>query len=89
MKRETDFFGDDAELDLVFMARRLREALKVEAVFTAAQIEYLVETGTYMGGLLWKRELTGAFFYVTAETREAAVELLVANNYKPYAEPLG
>jgi hypothetical protein len=86
MKRDADFFGEDAELDLVFMARRLREALKVEALFTAAQIEYLVETGTYTGGMLLKRELTGAFFYVAPEARQSAVQLLVANNYKPYEE---
>ena len=85
MKREPDFFGE-TELDLVFMARRLREALKIEALFTAAQIEYLVETGTYVGGLLMKRELTGAFFYVAPEARAAAVEVLRANAYKPYLE---
>jgi hypothetical protein len=85
MKREADFFGE-AELDLVFMARRLREALKIEELFTAAQIEYLVETGTYTGGMLLKRELTGAFFYVAPETHESAVQLLLANHYKPYEE---
>jgi hypothetical protein len=83
MKRDPDFFGD-AELDLVFMARRLREALSVEKLFTAAQVEYLVETGTYVGGILLKRELTGAFFYVAPEARESAIQLLVANRYKPY-----
>ena len=85
MKRDPDFFGD-AELDLVFMARRLREALKIEELFTAAQIDYLVETGTYVGGILLKRELTGAFFYVAAEAREAAIQLLLANHHKPYLE---
>jgi hypothetical protein len=85
MKRDPDFFGD-AELDLVFMARRLREALKIEELFTAAQVEYLVETGTYMGGILLKRELTGAFFYVAPETRESVIQLLLANHYKPYLE---
>lgn len=85
MKREPDFFGD-TELNLVFMARRLREALKVEELFTAAQIDYLVETGTYTGGLLMKRELTGAFFYVVPEAQGQAAKLLRANRYKPYEE---
>lgn len=85
MKREPEFFGE-SELDLVFMARRLREALKVEELFTAAQIDYLVETGTYTGGLLMKRELTGAFFYVARESHEAALRILQANRYKPYLE---
>jgi hypothetical protein len=85
MKRDPDFFGD-AELDLVFMARRLSDALKIEDLFTAAQIEYLVETGTYVAGFLLKRELTGAFFYVAPETREGAIQLLLANRYKPIVE---
>jgi hypothetical protein len=88
MKRDPDFFGD-AELELVFMARRLREALRVEELFTASQVDYLVETGTYTAGLLLKRELTGAFFYVAPGARELAIQLLVANRHKPYLEQDG
>lgn len=83
MRRDSEFFGE-AELDLVYMAHRLRDALKVEELFTAAGFDYLVETGTYMGGLLFKRELTGAFFYVDPKDREPARELLSKNRYKPY-----
>ena len=83
MRRDTDFFAD-AELDLVYMSRRLREALKLEELFTAAGIDYLVETGTYTGGLLFKRELAGAFFYVAPSDLESARELLRQNSYKPY-----
>jgi hypothetical protein len=85
MKRDPDFFGE-AELDLVFVAKRLREALQIEELFTTAQIDYLVETGTYVGGILLKRELTGAFFYVAPETRESAIRLLLENHHKPYLE---
>lgn len=83
MRRESEFFGE-AELDLVYVAHRLRDALKLENLLTAAEIDYLVETGTYMGGVLFKRELTGAFFYVTPAHREPARELLLANKFKPY-----
>jgi hypothetical protein len=83
MRRDTDFF-DNLELDLVFMARRLREALRLEALLTEANIDYLVETGTYTGGFLMKRDLTGAFFYVAPADLEAAQELLVQHGYKPY-----
>ena len=38
------------------MARRLREALKLETLLTEAGIDYLVETGPYTGGLLIKRD---------------------------------
>lgn len=83
MRRDADFF-EDAELDLVFMARRLREALKLEALLTDANIDYLVETGTYTGGLLMKRDLTGAFFYVAPTDLENTQELLIQHGYKPY-----
>jgi hypothetical protein len=83
MKRDPEFFGE-TELNLVFMARRLREALKVEELFTAAEIDYLVETGTYTGGLIMKRDLTGAFFYVTPEAQAQAAQVLLSNRYKPY-----
>jgi len=88
MRQEPDFFGED-ELDLLFMARRLREALKVEGLLTEAGIDYLVETGTYTGGLLFKRELTGAFFYVAPVDAQRAQGVLVANRFKPYKEEGG
>jgi len=66
------------------MAHRLRDALKIENLLTEAGFDYLVETGTYMGGVLFKRELTGAFFYVSPTDRDAVRELLVRNRYNPY-----
>jgi hypothetical protein len=83
MRRDSEFFGED-ELDLVYIAHRLRDALKLEETLTAAGFDYLVETGTYMGGFLFKRELTGAFFYVLPQDREPVHELLTKNRYKPY-----
>ena len=66
------------------MARRLSDALRLEDLLTKAGIDYLVETGTYTGGLLMKRDLTGAFFYVTPEVIEGARDVLIQNRYKPY-----
>jgi hypothetical protein len=83
MRRDSEYFGQ-AELDLVYMARRLREALKLEDVLARAGIEFLVETGTYTAGLLIKRDLTGAFFYVSPSDLEAARRTLTANGFKPY-----
>ena len=83
MRREPECF-DDAELTLVYMARRLRDALKLEGLFTDAGIEYAVETGTYTGGILMRRDLAGAFFYVQEEAVEKARAVLVQNRYKPY-----
>jgi len=84
MKQEPEFFGE-TELDLIYMARRLRDALKLEGLLTEAQVDYLVETGTYSGGFLFKRELTGAFFYVAPGEKAKAIEVLARNRMKAYA----
>lgn len=83
MRRDPEFFGD-AELDLIYMARRLRDALKIEKLLGEAEIDYAVETGTYTSGLLIKRDLTGAFFYVAPVDAERARAVLVDSSYKPY-----
>jgi hypothetical protein len=85
VRREPEFFGE-AELDLLYMARRLREALKLETLLTEAGLDYLVETGSYTGGLLMRRELTGAFFYVAPEDLARARDLLLKNRYRPVQE---
>jgi hypothetical protein len=84
MRQQPEFFGE-TELDLVYMARRLREALKLEEWLTEAGVDYAVETGPYTGGLLFKRELAGAFFYVLPADVEKARAVLIQNRLKPYA----
>jgi hypothetical protein len=83
MRREADFFGE-IELDLIYIAKKLREALRVETLLTEAGIDYFVEPDTYTGGLLFRRELTGAFFYVLAADLERTRQSLAGGNYKPY-----
>lgn len=85
MRRDPEFFGE-AELDLLYMSRRLREALKLETLLTEAGFDYLVETGLYTGGFLMRRELTGAFFYVAPADLIRARELLLENRYRPYED---
>jgi len=82
MRREPGFFTD-AELTLVYLARRLSESLKVEELLTANEIDYLVETGTYLGGFLFRRELVGAYFYVASPGAEGARQLLATHGYRP------
>lgn len=83
MRRESEFFGD-IELSLVYLARALRDALKLEELLTAGAIDYLVETGTYTSGFLIRRELTGAYFYVSPGDEARTRELLSANGFKPH-----
>ena len=83
MRRDAEFFGE-AELDLVYMARRLNDALGLEDALTSAGVDYLVETGTYTAGIMMKRELTGAFFYVAPKDVENTRLVLTRTDRKPY-----
>lgn len=85
MRREPDFFGE-AELELVYIAKRLKEALKLEDLFTKSGVDYLVETDTYRGGMIFVSERTGAFFYVAPEGVAATRELMNANGFRPWDE---
>jgi hypothetical protein len=81
MRRDGDFFGDQ-DLELVFIAKKLKEALRAEEVLTSAGIDYAVEADRYLGGVLFKRELTGAFFYVTPERVKTAKKTLREAKFK-------
>lgn len=83
MRREPDFFGDQ-ELELVYIAKRLRDALRLEEVLTKAGVDYLVETDTYRGGIIFASERVGAFFYVSPESAEPIRNIMRENRYKPY-----
>ena len=85
MRCDLEFF-QGAELHLLYLARRLREALAVEMLLSQAEVEYFVEPGPYQGGLIFPRELTGAYFYVRPSDIRRAREVLTRGNYKPYAE---
>ena len=83
MKQEADFF-DGKETRLVYIAKRLREALALEELLTAAGIDYLVEADSYRGGFIFQSERIGAFFYVDDEAEARARDLLVRNRYRPF-----
>ena len=82
MRQPAEFFGDQ-EMDLVFIARKLREAQQIEALLDAAGLDYAVEVDKYLGGVLFKRELDGAFFYVLPDALASAQGALVAGGFKP------
>jgi hypothetical protein len=72
---------DDDEFVLVYIAKRLKEALAIEKLFTDAGLEYVVEPDTYSGGIIFRTERTGAFFYVSPENQFAARALLTSASY--------
>jgi len=83
MKQPAEYFGD-AELALVYVAKRLKEALRIEEAFTVAGLDYLVEPDRYSGGLIFRTERIGAFFYVVPEKEPEARAVLTAHKFKPY-----
>lgn len=82
MKQDASFFAG-REPVLVYIAKRLRDARKLERIFTEAGLDYGVEADEYRGGVVFSTVRVGAFFYVLAESVEAAFELLRRHGYQP------
>ena len=83
MRRDPEFFGE-AELDLLYVAKKLDEALALEEVLDNAGLDYLVEPDTYHGGIIFQRERVGAFFYTAPDSVDVARQTLTTAGYKPY-----
>ena len=83
MRREPDFFGDK-ELELIYIAKKLRKAKALEELLTSHDLDYLVEPDTYTGGVIFRSSRIGAFFYVAAGDTQRARILLAGNRYRPY-----
>ena len=82
MKQEASFF-DGQEPELVYIAKRLRDALEIEGLFDAAGLDYGVEADTYTGGIVFRSERVGAFFYVMPDLAETARNVLKMHGFKP------
>jgi hypothetical protein len=83
MRREQDYFGEQ-ELALLYVAKKLKEALRLEDLLTQAGIDYLVETDKYSGGVIFRSERVGAFFYVALANDSAARETMARAGIEPY-----
>jgi len=83
MRQPAEFF-DEQELDLIYVAKKLDEALRLEKLLDQAGLDYLVEPDKYKGGVIFQSERIGAFFYVAPEHTESARETLAGAGYKAY-----
>ena len=83
MRQEPDFFGEQ-ELSLIYIAKKLKDALALEDMFTKAGVDYLVEPDKYSGGVIFRSERVGAFFYVAPPDEDATCSLMLAHGYKPW-----
>lgn len=81
MRREADFF-EDREMDLVYIAKKLEEALRLESAFTESGVDYAVETDKYSGGIIFRSERVGAFFYVLPEAFDQARSVMQQHGFR-------
>jgi hypothetical protein len=88
MRQEATFF-EDRELDLIYIAKKLKEALRLEAALTESGVEYAVEPDKYTGGVLFRTERVGAFFYVLPEAVEQAREVMTKHGFRFHGWPAG
>ena len=83
MKQDAAFFAGKEPV-LVYIAKKLRDALRLESVFTEAGVDFGVEADEYRGGVIFRSVRAGAFFYVLPETVDLATHVMHQNGYKPY-----
>ena len=82
MRQDAAFFeGHDPVL--VYIAKRLRDALRLESILTGAGVNYGVEADEYRGGVIFQRMRTGAFFYVLPQAADAARQVMSEKGYRP------
>jgi hypothetical protein len=85
VKQEASFFEDKSPV-LVYIAKRLSDAMKLEELLTEAGLDFGVEADEYRGGVIFRTVRTGAFFYVLQESVEAAFAAMERGGYKPHVE---
>jgi len=85
MKQDAQYF-EGKEPALIYIAKKLRDALRLESIFAEAGVDYGVEADEYRGGVIFRSVRAGAFFYVLPESVNAAHEVMRRNGYKPYED---
>jgi hypothetical protein len=83
VRQDPDYF-EDRDLNLIYIAKKLKEALALEKLFTDKGLDYLVEPDRYTGGIIFRSERVGAFFYVAPEDDAAARQTMQEGGYRPY-----
>jgi hypothetical protein len=83
VKRDASFF-ENKDPVLIYIGKKLKDSLRLEEIFTAANVDYGVEADEYRGGVIFRSVRAGAFFYVLPATVDAAHEVTGRNGYKPY-----
>lgn len=83
MKQDAEFFEGEEPV-LIYIAKKLKDALALEKVLTEAGVDYGVEPDLYRGGFVFQSERIGAFFYVREDAAETARATMAGHGYHPY-----
>jgi hypothetical protein len=83
MKQEAAFF-DGQDPSLIYIAKKLKDALRLESVLTSAGVDYGVEADQYRGGVIFHTVRVGAFFYVRPDSLEATREVMRRHGFEPF-----
>ena len=85
MRQEPSFF-EGKEATLIYIARKLKDALRLESIFTDSGLDYGVEADEYRAGVIFRSVRAGAFFYVLPNSVAAAHEIMQRHGFIPYVE---
>ncbi len=69
-------------MDLIYIAKKLKEAQRLETALTESGVEYAVEPDKYSGGVLFMSERVGAFFYVLPDALEQTREIMRTHGFR-------
>ena len=83
VKQDASYF-EGKEPVLIYIGKKLKDSLRLEEIFTAANVDYGVEADEYRAGVIFRSVRAGAFFYVLRETVDRAHDVMLQNGYKPY-----
>jgi hypothetical protein len=86
MKQEASYF-EGHEPALIYIAKKLKDALRLEEVLAAGEIDFGVEADEYRAGVIFRSVRAGAFFYVRPENVAAAHAVMRQAGYRPYEGP--
>jgi hypothetical protein len=86
MRQEPSYF-EGHEPVLIYIAKKLKDALSLEDLLTEAGVDFGVEADEYRAGIIFRSVRAGAFFYVWPETVAVAHAVMKKAGYRPYEGP--
>ncbi len=81
MRRDPQEY-EESDVELIYIAAKVDEAERVEAIFNEQGIDYTIEVDQYRSGVIFASVRAGAFFYVPVDFAVRSRQALVQNGFK-------